>query len=166
MAQWIPKTAGLVNNLNKRYGHGYVGLVTKAAAAGPPNFFSSTKQPQRYILDEFLNSRCYSNDELARKYFVEQRPFLDLRDVAERQFEPLTNAFAAHHHDLLSGALVPILPVDKSSEIFVVASSRQRGVNGFNALSRWGYQNVVVVDYASMKTIEGKHKGQEKSENS
>jgi hypothetical protein len=154
MAQWIPKTAGVTNNINKRYGHAFLGLINKRTAPGPPNFFSSTQQPQRYVLEEFQNSRCYSAGELAAKYFTEQRPFLDLRDEPEKVFEPLSRAAPMHHHDLLSGAAVPILPADKNSEIFVVASSRQRGVNGFNALVRWGYKNIVVVDYASLKGIE------------
>ena len=159
MAQWIPKTAWKANNLNKRYGFDFVGVFSPGSkvpgtSVPPPNFFSSTSQPQRYVLDEFRNTRCYTNAEIAQKYFTEQRPFLDVRDDVERQFEPLKNAVGAHHHDLLSGAMCPVLPNDRSSEIFVVASSRQRGVNGFNALRRWGYTNVVVIDYKSLKEIE------------
>jgi rhodanese-related sulfurtransferase len=76
--------------------------------------------------------------------------FIDLRDEADREILPLSFAVALHHHDVLSGACKPLLPADKNAELFVISTHRQRAVNGFNALRRWGYENVVVADSASL----------------
>jgi hypothetical protein len=162
MAQYIPKTAWKVNNLAKRYGAGFVGLHNQRTPVSPPGFFASTTQPNTFMFDsEGYNSKMYDAQQLqsrvasamqvaAGRRATSSSSFIDLRDETERQMLPLPFAVSLHHHDLLSGACQPLLPTDTSVEIFVIASARQRAVNGFNALRRWGYHNVVVADAASL----------------
>lgn len=178
MAQYVPKTAWKVSNLTKRYGAGFVGLNSgRPMAGGSKEYFVASRQPSKFILDsEGYNSKSYSASQLEERIAAaihansgerritgeEKQPpsspaaaaaacsFIDLRDDAERTMLPFPFAVALHHHDLLSGACRPLLPTDVSSEIFVIATARQRAVNGFNALRRWGYANVVVADAASL----------------
>lgn len=148
MAQYVPKTAWKVNNLTQRYGAAFVGTKVQS----PTDFFSSTKQPQKYVLQsESFNSKHYNANELQKKLLDASKKFalIDVRDSREAQFAPIAGAVHVHHHDVLSGACVPLLPSDRSAEMFVVADARQRSVNTFNALQRLGYSNVVVMDSAA-----------------
>lgn len=150
MSQYIPKTAWKLNNLAKTYGKGHLGLINQKSPV--PSFFASTTQPNKFVFDsEGFNSKHYTKEALLEKYKHKSVSFLDLRDDVEHRVEPLSRAIPMHHHDLLSGAAKYVLPQNKEAEIFVVASSRQRAVNGFNALKRWGYNNVAVADYAALK---------------
>ncbi|CUG93851.1 Hypothetical protein, putative [Bodo saltans] len=132
----------------------------------PGNFFADTTQPNKFIFEGY-NSKFYDVAQLEARIGVARRlqtsgdaaatnddaapvSFIDLRDEADRTILPLPFAVAIHHHDVLSGACKPLLPADKNVEIFVISTNRQRAVNGFNALRRWGYENVVVADSASL----------------
>eukprot|EP00331_Platyophrya_macrostoma_P008871 CAMPEP_0176415434 /NCGR_PEP_ID=MMETSP0127-20121128/5807_1 /TAXON_ID=938130 /ORGANISM="Platyophrya macrostoma, Strain WH" /LENGTH=154 /DNA_ID=CAMNT_0017795435 /DNA_START=66 /DNA_END=530 /DNA_ORIENTATION=- len=145
MAQFVPKTAWKVNNLTQRYGAAFVGTKVQS----PQDFFSSTRQPQKYVVaSESFNSKHYSSTELSKKLQEALRQFalIDVRDEPEARHAPIKGSTQLHHHDILSGACLPLLPRDRNAEIFVVASARQRSVNAFNALHRLGYENVVVMD--------------------
>ncbi|KAH9601289.1 hypothetical protein LSM04_000142 [Trypanosoma melophagium] len=134
MAQWIPKTAWKVSNLNKRYGPSYItsGYSSDTIFGRVQTMHDSLK------LQQTLSSQ---------KGLV----MIDVRDSSERRLHPVPGAVALHHHDLLSGAACPILPPQKEeSELFIVTSSQQRGVNSCMALRRWGYENVSIIDYASL----------------
>ena len=147
MAQWVPKTAWRLTNLNKRYGPAYLGLGPQ-----PPNTFAATEQPTKFVLEsEGFNSKHYSSSELREKYNCGNVAFIDLRSKHEQCALPLLKATALHPHDLLSGACNAILPQNKEAELFLVATNRRRCVNGFNALRRWGFANVVVVDFGAVQ---------------
>ncbi|EAN96123.1 hypothetical protein C3747_284g20 [Trypanosoma cruzi] len=134
MAQWIPKTAWRVSNLNKRYGPSYItsGDVPLSTFGRAPIVYDATMLKKKLSCAEGL-------------------VMIDVRDALEQQRYPVPCAVALHHHDLLSGAACPILPREKeSSELFIIASNLQRGVNSSTALQRWGYSNVFLVDYESL----------------
>ncbi|KAH8604239.1 hypothetical protein ERJ75_001754600 [Trypanosoma vivax] len=137
MAQWIPKTAWKVSNLNKRYGPSYdiSGLASSWIYGHTGATFDGKS------LRERLSRRGCS-------------PIIDLRDCAERSLYPVEGSVALHHHDLLSGAACPILPQKKeSAELYVLASSEQKGVNAVTALRRWGYDNVIYIDYNTLVEV-------------
>lgn len=147
MAQWIPKTAWRAASLNKSYGPQSIGLnLDVHSSEKSKSFFVSTAQPQRRFSFESANSKHYHEARVREKYLAGV-PFLDLRGELEQKQDPLTLAAPLHVSDILSGACVHILPEDKQAEIFVIASNAQRAVNGFNALRRWGYHNVVTLDH-------------------
>ncbi|KEG13420.1 hypothetical protein DQ04_01011030 [Trypanosoma grayi] len=134
MAQWIPKTAWKVSNLNKRYGPSYI--------------------TSEYALDSVVGSTKTVHDvQKMRQMMSGQKGVvvIDVRDSVERKLYPVPGSVAIHHHDLLSGAACPILPQQKErSELFIVASNQQRGFNCSAALRRWGYDNLFLVDYRSL----------------
>lgn len=134
MAQWVPKTAWKVSNLNKRYGPSYI--TSGYASPGTFNYAPF----------------AHTTDSLKKKLSASKGlVMIDVRDLAERRRHPVPNAVPIHHHDLLSGAACPILPRQKEiSELFIITSNRQRGVNSSNALHRWGYENVFVLEYSSL----------------
>ncbi|CCW66643.1 unnamed protein product [Phytomonas sp. Hart1] len=154
MAQWIPKTAWKVSNLNKRYGRQYL-------LKGYPNLESGESFLSSYtsLHDEKSLGKASMREKIMKALQInEETPFpeafiIDLRDRSEREHEPLNSraVLVLHVHDILSGAALPILPERKSqTEIFLVASNAQRGVNGAAAIRRWGYQNVSVLDAATI----------------
>ncbi|EPY35878.1 hypothetical protein STCU_00074 [Strigomonas culicis] len=151
MAQWIPKTAWKVSNLNKRYGTPYV-------AGG----HSSTQTADHALAAYYsLHTDKVLQSDLSKKILAALQPdpatgnrypgavVIDLRDRAERRHQPLppAAALALHPHDILSGAAVPLLPSKGEAELFLVAANRQRAVNTSAALRRWGYSRITVVSY-------------------
>lgn len=142
-----------MNNLNKYYGKSFIGLEKL-----PPSYFFSTRQPP-----PFPSSSCgaeapdntlfCTKDQMRSFYFDKQLSFIDVRDSGEQECCRLRRAVALHYHDLLSGACNEILPSDKGSELVVFAAHRQRAVNAFNALRRWGYHNVIAADFESLRFI-------------
>ncbi|ESL08773.1 hypothetical protein TRSC58_03519 [Trypanosoma rangeli SC58] len=135
MAQWIPKTAWRVSNLNKRYGPSYL-------TAGHIPLSTFDRAPSLYDAMT-LQAKLSGAEGLV---------MIDVRDFAERHRHPIPGAVALHPHDLLSGAACPILPQQKeAAELFLVTSSGQRGLCSSTALQRWGYNNVVVVDYETLR---------------
>jgi hypothetical protein len=157
MAQWVPKTAWRISNINKQYGVGHVGLETGAVAknTAPVPFLAATAQPTRAVWGDAGSSGGASEAALLQRLYRRGAPFIDLRDADEAARFPLRNAVALHHHDLLSGACCDVLPADKDgAELVIFASGRQRAVNGFNALRRWGYHNVVVTDFDAVKALD------------
>ena len=55
-----------------------------------------------------------------------------------------------HVHDLLSGAACGVLPHNRGSPLVVVGTTSARCRGGFNALRRFGYTNVSVMDDISV----------------
>ncbi|KAG5487442.1 hypothetical protein LSCM1_07395 [Leishmania martiniquensis] len=151
MAQWIPKTAWKVSNLNKRYGAPYVAKgYTSLDPECSLDAYSSlqktiTSADVRKVL---LSTSCASSGALV----------IDVRSEPERRLQPLLSPaiVALHPHDILSGAACPILPSNKkTAEMFVMASEAQRAVNTCTALRRWGFSRVFVVSVgAVLRAIE------------
>ncbi|KAG5512147.1 hypothetical protein GH5_07625 [Leishmania sp. Ghana 2012 LV757] len=142
MAQWIPKTAWMVSNLNKRYGLPYVAKgYTSLDPECSLDAYSSLQQTMTSadVKKALLSTRCASSGALV----------IDVRSEPERRLRPLLSPVivALHPHDILSGAACPILPSNKEmAEMFVMASEAQRAVNTCTALRRWGYSRVFVVN--------------------
>ncbi|EPY24911.1 hypothetical protein AGDE_11863 [Angomonas deanei] len=151
MAQWIPKTAWKVSNLNKRYGTPYL------SGGKYPHL-----QPELQ-LESYAVSLGGKTDQVSiqKKILAALTPnpaggnpypgavVIDLRDLSERTLEPLESpaVVSLHHHDLLSGAALPILPRDKANaELFLVSPNSQRAVNSMTALRQWGYRKVYIAD--------------------
>ena len=159
MAQWIPKTAWRMNNLNRTYGVAELGLHTtapglRAGVPRPPPFFAAPYRPVRAVLSATGSSAAAASEMDAaraalKRAYDAQVPFIDLRDEYDVAQKPVQRALVLHPHDLLSGACNEILPQDKANALIVVfAASEQRAVNGLRALRRWGYENVVVTSDA------------------
>mgnify|MGYP001576593424 CR=1 FL=1 len=147
MAQWVPRTAWRVANLNKTYGAAYVGLQsTEAPVTG--SFLSVTLTRPMAAL--FPGREESSRTNLIKQLAAKQIPFIDLRDEIPRRHEPivatksLPHVMALHPHDLLSGACREILPVDRNAILVVVADTERRAAAGFDALKRQGYCNIVL----------------------
>ncbi|KPI84655.1 hypothetical protein ABL78_6296 [Leptomonas seymouri] len=141
MAQWIPKTAWRVSNLNKRYGTLY--MSKGYAALDPQCGLDAYASLQHNVSSEAVRKLIAANGGLSAGAVV-----IDVRSEAERRQQPIVSSavVALHPHDILSGAAGPILPSHKSrAEMFVVASESQRAVNACAALRRWGYKNVLAV---------------------
>ncbi|KAG5511608.1 hypothetical protein JKF63_07204 [Porcisia hertigi] len=155
MAQWIPKTAWKVSNLNKRYGPSY---VTKGYVSLDPecsiNAYSSLQSTKTSVdvRKALLSTGCTPSGPL----------LIDVRSASERRLRPLLSPkiVTLHPHDILSGAARPILPTDvESAELFVIASEMQRAVNTCTALRRWGFSNVSAVSVDSVwEVIEAEEK--------
>ncbi|AIN95333.1 hypothetical protein LPMP_040060 [Leishmania panamensis] len=149
MAQWIPKTAWTVSNLNKRYGVQY---VTKGYASLDPkcnlDAYTSLQHTvtSSYLKKALLSISCTSPGALV----------IDVRSEPERRLRPLmfSAIVALHPHDILSGAACPILPSNKEkAEIFVMASEAQRAVNTCTALRRWGFSSVSAVSVDAVSAV-------------
>lgn len=157
MAQWIPKTAWKVSNLNKRYGQQYLTKGYKGEGATLDAYAALHRDSS--LAEDGVGKRLAAL--LGTSSATARNPFpgavvLDLRDVPERRLRPLSASplvAAVHPHDLISGAAAPILPSSKAeAELFVVASDTQRAVNGSAALRRMGYARVSVLDYETAKS--------------
>lgn len=160
MAQWIPKTAWKVTNLNKRYGQQYVtrGTLSSNAEHSLVSYASATHQEETRdeVLKSFMERRSAPENPLPGTCFI------DVRDDAERRQFPLSSELAVplHPHDILSGAANPLLPWQKEkSELFVISSSSQRAVNALAALRRWGYRHSHVIDYDAATELFGAIEG-------
>lgn len=142
MAQWIPKTAWKVSNLNKRYGTPY--MSTGYAQLDPQSNLAAYA-----ALQSSVSAEAIRNAVTAASGAV----VIDVRTAIEQRRNPLSGAavVALHPHDILSGAAGPVLPQDKSrAEMFVVASESQRAANACAALRRWGYANVSAVSVSAV----------------
>lgn len=165
MAQWIPKTAWRVSNLNKRYGQQYV--VRGAIGSEEPEHYLASyglvMNQQHGSHEKLLKSlRKTMYGENNNKSVKDANSplvatcLIDVRDFTERQQKPLSTSMVVplHPHDILSGAANPILPSNKrDSELFVISSSTQRGVNALAALRRWGYTRTAILDYKAAATL-------------
>lgn len=141
MAQWIPKTAWKVANLNKRYGTPY--MSKGYAALDPQCSLDAYASLQHNVSAETIRNAVTAIGGAAAGAVV-----IDVRNEAERRRQPIlsTAVVALHPHDILSGAAGPILPADQArAELFVLASEMQRAANTCAALRRWGYTNVSAV---------------------
>ena len=174
MAQWIPKTAWKLSNLNKVYGVGEIGLhVQGAGAAGPYRQGVAAPVPfhaQAYYPVPHVGAVADSNavtttaaagsidqEQLAmlKRAYEAHVPFIDVRDEHEIAQKALKHALQLHHHDLLSGACNHILPRDRRrARLVVFSSSQQRSVNAYRALRRWGFQSVVIADAAAVLNLD------------
>lgn len=157
MAQWIPKTAWKVTNLNKRYGQQYMTRGSKGDGAALEAYASLNGQS------------LLAKDELRKRLRViaagggnatQRNPFpgavvLDLRDSSEQRLHPLNFSplvVSVHPHDLISGAVAPILPHDtNATELFLVATATQRAVIASASLRHMGYHNVSIVDVETVQ---------------
>eukprot|EP00796_Vickermania_ingenoplastis_P010661 gene10661-7407_t len=153
MAQWIPKTAWKVSNLNKRYGQQYL-LGGSRASLDEDNHLVSyatalhQKMAREKVAEVLSSSMHHRGNPLPGSCLI------DVRDDSERRSFPLPpqSAVPIHPHDLLSGAAAPLLPWNKDEcELFVISASPQRAVNSLAALRRWGYSRASVLDYESAK---------------
>ncbi|GET85608.1 hypothetical protein, conserved [Leishmania tarentolae] len=138
MAQWIPKTAWKVSNLNKRYGAPYV-------AKGFPSLDPKCSLDAYCSLQQTVTSADVKRALFSIGCTSSGALVIDVRSEPERRLRPLLSPaiVALHPHDILSGAACPILPSNKEmAEIFVVASEAQRAVNACTALRRWGFAGV------------------------
>ncbi|CAG9567656.1 conserved hypothetical protein [Leishmania major strain Friedlin] len=141
MAQWIPKTAWKVSNLNKRYGAPYV--AKGYASLDPRCSLDAYSSFQQTVTSADMKKALLSIDSTSSGALV-----IDVRSEPERRLRPLLSPaiVALHPHDILSGAACPILPSNKErAEMFVVASEAQRAVNACTALRRWGFSRVTAV---------------------
>jgi hypothetical protein len=158
MAQWIPKTQWRLSNLNKLYGLSEIGLHNAGKASGfrpgPQRdgpFMGMPYRPVPAVRKQAAGqteapSAFDEQREMLQRAYDAEVPFVDIRDEYEVSRSPLRKALVFHHHDLLSGACNDILPpARKEAHLVLVASTEQRAVNGFKALRRWGFRNVVVV---------------------
>ncbi|KPA73166.1 putative mitochondrial hypothetical protein [Leptomonas pyrrhocoris] len=146
MAQWIPKTAWKVSNLNKRYGTPY--MSKGHAALDPQHSLDAYASLLHNVSAEAIRNAIAAIGGLSAGAVV-----VDVRNEAERRQQPLISSavVALHPHDILSGAAAPILPTDKNrAEVFVAASDSQRAVNTCAALRRWGYTNVSAVSASAV----------------
>lgn len=151
MAQWIPKTAWKITNLNKRYGQPYVTRGGASGADGPVMDAYASLHGETLLGKDEVQRRLKAHMATAEKQQFPGALVLDLRDSSERRLRPLSFSelvISAHPHDLMSGAVAPILPYDKqAAELFLVATETQRGVNASAALRRMGYRNVSILDF-------------------
>lgn len=141
MAQWIPKTAWKVSNLNKRYGTPY---VTQGYAALEPGCSLDAYAAAQHTVPATAVAKVLRAVADASPGAV----VIDVRSEPERRLRPLASAAVVplHPHDVLSGAANPILPRSAAgAELFVVAVEPQRAVNTCTALRRWGFSNVSAV---------------------
>ncbi|KAK7198319.1 hypothetical protein NESM_000789800 [Novymonas esmeraldas] len=141
MAQWIPKTAWKVSNLNKRYGTPYV--MGGYGSLEPQRSLDAYTSLQHTVTSAAVRKACLAAGNASLGAVV-----IDVRSAPERRLRPLLSpsVVALHPHDVLSGAACPILPSNKeAAEMFVVASEAQRAVNTCTALRRWGYSRVSAV---------------------
>jgi rhodanese-related sulfurtransferase len=141
MAQWIPKTAWKVANLNKRYGTPY---MTKGYAA----LDSQCSLDAYASLQHDVSAQAIRSAIAAVGGPDAGAVVIDVRSDAERRRQPIVASavVALHPHDILSGAAAPVLPSNNSkAELFVLSSESQRAVNTCVALRRWGYTNVSAV---------------------
>lgn len=138
MAQWVPRTAWKLSNLNKRYGYSFLGVFAKGVGASEVPRGFACRQPST------------ASEALLKNLYLKGVPFIDVRDPGEAALRPISGSVSLHLHDLVSGACCSILPEDRTSEIVVFASLHQRAVNAYNALKYWGYDNVIVTDVSSV----------------
>lgn len=152
MAQWIPKTAWKISNLNKRYGQQYalLGAVGEDRLSETESYVASFARiavHQKAIREKLLKAlkSCRTKTE---ENFFPGSCIIDVREQVDQQQFPLTfsrsisphsattsslsseTAFypslvvSLHPHDLLSGAAGPLLPGNKrKSVLFVLADS-------------------------------------------
>lgn len=151
MAQWVPKTAWRVCNLNKRYGQPYL-LGGNAISEEADQYLASYAT----MASRSTKAKSKALRVIAAAHNVSQlNPtpgtcVIDVRQHSERKELPLSSSLVVplHPHDILSGAANPLLPYDKvKTKLFIVSSSTQRGVNVLSSLRRWGYHQCTVVDY-------------------
>lgn len=158
MAQWIPKTAWKISNLNKRYGQQYAllgaaGRDSLSEAESYAASFATTAAHQKSAREK-LRKILKSCRRKTGENFFPGSCIIDVREQVEQQQFPLTfyrssspysaasSSFTSdtasysslvvslHPHDLLSGAAAPLLPGNKrESVLFVLADSN--GENKF-----------------------------------
>ncbi len=142
--QWVPKTYSRLVNVSKSYGPAYLGrAVPGSAASTPAPFHAGHDLPSHRLTEATSDAKDVIKSLHARKV-----PFLDLRDIGEVVARPVRGTVQFHHHDILSGACNRVLPKDREAQMVVFASSRQRAIQGYQALRYHGYVNVAVADAA------------------
>lgn len=163
MAQWIPKTAWKVSNLNKRYGVQYMQGGYGPQVEPVLSAYSAAGTTQSRVAQDLLMAALDSCAASASSdVFV-----MDLRDAAARRYAPLSSSAISplHPHDVLSGAVLPLLPRNRdTARIFLItdtedhhsnphggtektsASTSARAINVSAALRRWGYQDIIPVE--------------------
>ena len=94
-----------------------------------------------------------SSRERLLKLYRSHAPFLDLRDPLEISRQFLRRAVPIDYHDIVSGAVLPILPLDLTSTL-VVFSRTYRGQNAAQALHKYGYDHVLWADYKTIKDFD------------
>lgn len=159
MAQWVPKTAWRVSNLNKRYGQPYVtrgnffSEQTECYSASYASAFHQ-KRAREKIIEACRAAQKTNAGQTSAREALPGTCLIDVRDASERRRITLPLAVPVHPHDLLSGAALPLLPWDKNqAKLFVVASTDQRGVNALAALRRWGYNDVNILDVEAAASL-------------
>jgi hypothetical protein len=154
MAQWIPKTAWRLQNLNSLYGTANIGLhidgVTRAKLpykAGPSQAVPLTVAVP---FSQHTRGSGEASSSEGQQYLATAHrrgvPFLDLRDRFAAETSPVAGATPVHVHDLLSGACNTILPKDRDAEIVLVSDNHQRGLNAIRALQRWGFDRIILTN--------------------
>ena len=73
-------------------------------------------------------------------------PFLDIRDPAEFERSHVKASHSFDYADIVSGAVLPILPKDPRAVLVVIANT-YRGANAAQALYNFGYVNTMTTTY-------------------
>ena len=91
--------------------------------------------------------------ERLREMYRSRVPFFDLRERASIAYQGLQRAVPMNYHDIISGAIRPILPLDTKAALVVIASS-YRGHNAVQALRDFGYPNSIWVSFEDVSNFD------------
>ena len=86
-----------------------------------------------------------------KQLYEQKAPFLDLRNPSDFSMCHLKQSVNIDYHDVVTGAIKPILPSNQTATIVVIASS-YRGQNAVHAMHKMGYVNTLL---ASFEDVDG-----------
>ena len=85
-----------------------------------------------------------------KQLYLQKSPFLDIRNPSDYSLCHLKQSLSVDYHDIVTGAIKPILPSNKQASIVIIASS-YRGQNAVHAMHRMGYVNTLL---ASLEDVD------------
>ncbi|KNH07485.1 hypothetical protein XU18_2017 [Perkinsela sp. CCAP 1560/4] len=90
-----------------------------------------------------------------KQLYLQSSPFLDIRNPSDYDLWHLKKSLNVDYHDIVSGAIQPILPKSLNAEIVIIASS-YRGQNAVHAMHKMGYRNTVLATTQDVEELNEK----------